>query len=781
MQKKISFLFLISLICFVKISAQTIPQFGKNTNKEVIAAMTLEEKVQFVVGLGMKIPGMAALDRGPTVGQTMDRVAGAAGSTYGIPRLNIPSVIVADGPAGLRIMPKRSTDSTRTFYCTAFPVATMLASSWDVETVKKVGVAMGSEVRAYGVDMLLGPAMNIHRNAMGGRNFEYYSEDPFLTGNVAAAMVAGIQSNGVGTSIKHFSANNHETNRNMMNVVVSERTMREIYLKGFEIAIKKSNPWTVMSSYNKINGTYTSESHDILTKVLRDDWKFKGFVMTDWFGGTNPEAQVKAGNDLLMPGTPIQYKAIMDAVKAGTLKEKNLDKNIESILNIYLKTPSFKGLAASNSPDLKKNAIIARTAATEGMVLLKNNQNVLPLKKGLKIAALGNTSFDFISGGTGSGDVNEAYTISLEQGLTNAKYNVNSSLKEIYTQYISSEKAKQPKPKAWFIPKDPIAEMPLTDDILTKALTDDMAIITLGRGSGEFADRKVATDFYLSANETALIERTSEAFHKKGKKVIVILNIGGAIDVASWSDKVDGILVAWQAGQEAGNAVADVLSGSVSPSGKLTSTLPIKYEDEPSSKNFPGKILDEKVEMSSIGIPLGQKSEVTYEEGVYVGYRYYTTFNVKPAYEFGYGLSYTNFSYSNAKTSAINFDKKITISVTVKNTGKVAGKEVVQLYLSAPSKTMDKPESELKGFAKTKLLKPNEAQTLTFTINPAELASFDSNTSSWVAEKGTYKVKLGSSCKDIRQTVNFTLKNDLIVEKVSNALTPLVPITEMKK
>jgi beta-glucosidase len=305
------FLFFIVSLCVNKLAAQNTPQLGKNSVKEVVAAMTLEEKAKLVVGNGFNMPGAG----GPTIGQTKDKVPGAAGTTFAIPRLGIPSIVVSDGPAGVRIDPIRNGDSSKTYYATAWPVATLLASTWDTAIVKKVGVAFGSEVHDYGIDIILGPALNIHRNPLGGRNFEYYSEDPLIAGSMTAAIVNGIESNGVGTSIKHYAANNQETNRNTVNTIVSERALREIYLKGFEIAVKRSNPWTVMSSYNLINDTMASENYGLLTTVLRKDWGYKGFVMSDWFGGRNPVEQMKAGNDLLMPGTKQQSQRIIDAGK----------------------------------------------------------------------------------------------------------------------------------------------------------------------------------------------------------------------------------------------------------------------------------------------------------------------------------------------------------------------------------------------------------------------------------------------------------------------------------
>ena len=775
-----------------------LPQLGKASIKKVIAAMTLEEKAKLLVGAGRGFgppPPAATVKKdsankaptppppaptGPMIGQTQTKVPGAAGNTYAIPRLGIPSIVVSDGPAGLRISPIRKGDSSKTYYATAFPVGTLLASSWDPELVKQVRAAFGYEVHEYGVDILLGPGMNIHRNPLGGRNFEYYSEDPLVTGKMAAAIVNGIQSNGVGTSIKHFVANNQETHRNSVNTIVSERAMREIYLRGFEIAVKESQPWTVMSSYNKLDGTYTSERNDLLTTILRNEWGFKGFVMTDWGGGKDPIAQMNAGNDLIMPGNPSQAKAIIDAVNNKQLDEKVLDKNVERMLNIIVQSPSFKNYKYSDAPDLKKDAAISRMAATEGMVLLKNNSNALPFNGVKKVALFGNTSYDVIAGGTGSGDVNKAYTISMLQGLQNASLQVNEALSKPYTAYIADAKAKRPKGQRMFMAPPPIPEMDIAKADLDQQANDaDIAVITLGRNAGEGADRKLDNDYYLSSAEKDLIKNISDAFHAKGKKVVVVLNIGGVIEVASWRDGVDAILLAWQPGLEAGNAITDVLSGKVNASGKLATTFPVDYKDVPSAKNFPGKeFLDQA---TGEGFRKQVPAEVTYEDGIYVGYRYYNTFKVEPAYEFGYGLSYTTFNYSGLKLSATDFKGKIGVTVAVTNTGKVAGKEVAQLYLSAPEAKMDKPAIELKAFAKTHLLQPGESQILSFEILPKDLASYDTQNEDWVAESGSYIVSIGASSKDIKQTAKFRLGKELITEKDEKALTPQVSISELKK
>jgi len=759
---------------------------AQNTNaskaKQLVSQMTLDEKVKLVVGMGMKIPGIS-LPNAPVVGETQDKVPGAAGTTFAIPRLGVATIVLADGPAGLRIQPVRDNEPSKTYYCTAFPVGTLLASTWDTALVKKVGMAMGSEVKGYGVDILLAPALNIQRNPLGGRNFEYYSEDPVVAGNIAAAMVNGIESNGVGTSIKHFAANNQETNRNLVNTIVSERALREIYLKGFQIAVKKSQPWTVMSSYNKLNGFYTSQEYDLLTTILRKEWGFKGLVMTDWFGGNDPVEQMKAGNDLIMPGTPAQVKTILDAVNNGSLNVKVIEQNAARILAVLMDAPSYKKQAFSNSPDLKANAIIARAAAAEGMILLKNTGMTLPLGKEIKkIAAFGNTSYDFISGGTGSGDVNEAYTVSLVDGLGNAGYLIQPALKKSYDEFIIAEKAKQPKKKFFFELPAPLPELNLDESLLAKrAQEDDIAIITIGRNAGEFQDRKKENDYYLSDAEKQLIKKVSTAFHANNKKLVVILNVGGVVDVAAWRDDADAILLAWQGGQEAGNAVADLLSGKANPSGKLPVSFPVSYDDDPSSRNFPGKNLSAEPEKGVGGFSLGYNSEVVYEEGIYVGYRYYNSFKVKPAYAFGHGLSYTDFKYDNLKLSARSFGGKINVSVDVTNTGKVAGKEVVQLYLSAPGNKLAKPSEELRAFAKTAMLQPGKKQTIQFVLNADDLASFDTDRSSWIAEAGKYTVKIAASSTDIRQTATFNLIKEIITERCNKVLSPQVKINELKQ
>jgi len=754
----------------------------------IVSLMTDEEKANFLIGNGM--PGFDGLT--PIVGYVeKGKVPGAAGGTYAIPRLGIPTVTVADGPAGLRIAPTRI-NTTKTFYCTAFPVGTALASTWNEDLVKSVGKAMGNEVKEYGVDVLLAPALNIHRSPLCGRNFEYYSEDPLISGKIAAAYVNGIQSNGVGTSIKHFAANNQETNRLGVNEHISERAMREIYLKGFEIAVKESKPWTVMSSYNLINGTYTSARYDLLTDILRSEWGFKGIVMTDWFGGypgftaiANPTyvsdvvKQETAGNDLLMPGLKPQKDAILKAMKDGSLSKQTVNQNVKRIMQLVFRSPAMLNYKYSDAPDLKAHAQVARHAATEAMVLLKNDNNILPLST-TQVAVFGVTSYNFYAGGTGSGDVNRAYTVSLTDGLKNAGFSINKEVQDAYVPYIA-QKLKEENDRR-------TKEGPLATGIKITELNQDkafyqkaaanspLAIITLGRSSGEGVDRGLEGDFNLAQDETDMINNVSDAFHAQGKKVVVILNIGGVIETAGWKDKVDAILLAWQVGQEGGNAVADLLSGKANPSGKLTMTFPVQYSDVPSAKNW---VIDTHV--GWLGTTDPKLQQTTYAEGIFVGYRYYNTFKVKPSYEFGYGLSYTNFDVTNLQLSSKTFDGNMTVTIDVKNTGKTAGKEIVELYLSAPEKTLQKPESELKAFAKTKQLQPGETQKLTLTLKAKDLASFDEKASAWVADAGTYKVLVGTSSLNIKQSATFTLAADKIVEKTHKAFALDVALDELKK
>lgn len=737
------------------LQAQT-PRLGVDSVEKVIGAMTLEEKLDLLVGSAGNVDSHSAA----TIGNSAILVSGAAGQLNAIPRLGIPAVVVADGPAGLRIAPTRE-GTDKTFYCTHFPVETVMGATWNTELVEAVGDVMGNEVKHYGVDVLLAPATNIHRNPLNGRNFEYYSEDPLLAGKITAAQIKGVQKNGVGTSLKHFALNNQETNRTSNNVVGTPRTFREIYLKPFEIAVKESQPWTIMTSYNKINGTYASERADLVTEILRHEWEFEGMVMTDWYGGKNAVQQMEAGNDLLMPGKLTQREEIRKAVLNGVLSREIIDRNVKKILECIVKTPRFKGYVADNNPDLKAHAQVTRNAACEGMVLLKNEKKTLPVSSKIKqVAVFGRTSYDFIAGGTGSGDVNHAYVVSLMEGLKNAGMVPDEDLQQTYQSYIDEAKAQMPKsdnPFAAFMPKKLIAEMNLDEVNLEKlASENDMAIVTIGKTSGEFADRSISENFNLTAAEKKMIDDVAAAFHRKGKKVTVILNVCGVIETASWIDKADAVLVAWLPGQEGGNSVADILTGKETPSGRLPMTWPLSYNDVPSKEDFPlpDEISEEMLTESLKGFTdvrtEGTRKNfdvTTYNDGIYVGYRYYTTKNVPVAYPFGYGLSYTSFSYSNMQVEKAE-DGDILVAVDVKNTGKAAGKEVVQVYVAAPGKDMDKPARELKGFAKTRELQPGESQTVSVSIPYESLASFNEKEGCWQVEEGTYQALVARNAAD---------------------------------
>ena len=759
-----------------KTNATKAPQLGIDPIEKVIDALTLDEKLNLLIGS----QGNMKTDAKVTIGNASDLVPGAAGQLNAIPRLGIPSTVLADGPAGLRIDPTRK-GSNKTYYCTHFPINTLMSATWNTELVSQVGKATGSEVKHYGVDVILAPSTNIHRNPLNGRNFEYYSEDPLLAGKICAAMVNGVQSNDVGTSLKHFALNNHETNRSGVDVIGSPRTFREIYLKPFEIAVKEAHPWTVMTSYNKINGTMASERCDLVTEILRHEWGFDGMVMTDWLGGESAVAQLEAGNDLLMPGKLSQREEIKKAVTNGRLSLEIIDRNVKHILQYILKTPRFKGYQADDTPDLKANAIVTRNAATEGIVLLKNQKNVLPINNKMKkVALFGRTSYDFIAGGSGSGNVNHAYVVSLLDGLGNAGFSVDGNLKSVYESYIPEQKKLLPMPTgrlAALLPKHLIPEMPLDDKMLEQSAKDnDIAIVTIGKTSGEFADRKLTDDFNLSAAEQEMLGKVSKVFHAKGKKVVVILNVCGVIETKSWVDKADAVVVAWLPGQEGGNSVADILTGKVSPSGRLPMTWPLSYADVPSKNDFPDTdnvsdddLMNMMTAKDSKKEPVKNFDYVEYNDGIYVGYRYYNTKKVPVAYPFGYGLSYTSFKYGKPEVSC-DGNGNIKVSVEVKNTGKMAGKEVVQVYVAAPGKDMDKPEKELKAFAKTGSLQPGESQMVTIDIPYRDLASFNEEESQWQVEEGKYKILVAKDAADAKPLSAIVNEKGGVVEKVRPSL-----------
>ena len=763
-------------------TAQTAPQLNANNIEEVIKAMTLEEKAQLLVGGGND----GFVGSGAMLGHQKKFVPGAAGTTVAIPRLGIPATVQCDGPAGVHIDAHREGDS-RNYYATGFPVGTCLASTWNTDLVRKVGEAIGNETLEYGCDVVLGPGMNLHSNPLCGRNFEYYSEDPVVTGLIGTAFVLGVQSQGVGVSAKHFAVNSQESDRTRVDERLSQRALRELYLKGFEMMVRKSNPWTIMSAYNKINGIYAQGNKDLLTNILRDDWGYKGIVETDWIGKREDlpvEQEVAAGNDLMMPGYPAQVEDIVNAVKSGKLDVNDVDRNVRRMLEYIVKTPRFKGYKYSGEPDLKAHAAITRQSSTEGMVLLKNNA-ALPIR-GLKTVALfGVNSYDFMSGGLGSGAVNVGYSVDMVTGLKNIGVATTPQLTEIYQNYVKYAKAKlkaDKNPMMWFLdqgqPK--LDEIEITERcVANEEPKADAAIITIGRQAGEGMDRQINGEFNLSKTEQDMIFRVSDAFHAKGKKVIVIINSGSVMETASWRDRVDAILVAWQPGVEGGNSVADILTGKVNPSGKLTMTWPIAAVDHPSTANF-AKEYDMYTYKNMEGWGKGNIPGVDFsnhEEDIYVGYRYFDTFKKDVAYPFGFGLSYTTFEMGKPSVKANG--KNIEVSVTVKNTGKVAGKQVAQVYVTAPKGAYEKPAKELKAFGKTRELKPGESQTLKMTLEKRDLASFDEANSQWKVDAGNYLFQVGTDVESIKGTA--TLKVAEYTEKTSSACAPNVQLNYLKQ
>ena len=751
------------------------------TLKDVVCSLSLEEKVLLLVGGEMDIPQGMSAD-----GMKGRTVAGACGYTHAIPRLGIPSMVMADGPAGVRIDPRRENDS-QTYYGTAFPIATALASSWNTDLVRQFGRALGEEAREYGIDLVMGPALNIQRNPLCGRNFEYYSEDPLLSGKMAAAAVSGIQAEGVGATVKHFAVNNQETNRVANQANLSRRALYEIYLRGFEIAVREARPWAVMTSYNYINGTYASENAELLEQVLRGRWGFQGLVMTDWFGGSDPVSQMKAGNDLLMPGRLPQYEAILSAAKKGVLPISTLNRNVEHLLESILRSQSFHSYRFSDKPDLIAHAEVARNAALESIVLLKNEGNVLPLSRKSTVAFFGNTSYDSISGGTGSGDVHEPYTVSIREGAENQKLKPMAPLADAYTTYLAEAGSqhtedRESNPLYDFLahPRNP--EMVVESSLLARAVRkSDAAVVTLGRNAGEHADRVIPDDFNLSAEELELLRTVTEAFHKVHKPVIVVLNTGGVVETASWSGLSDAILVAWHGGQEIGNAVGAVLAGTENPSGHLPMTFPLAYDDLPGAAHFPSdhganveEILRNVLDVRGKRYERKNIDYTDYVEDLYVGYRYFTTWGHPTAYPFGFGLSYTSFSYDNASIETTGDGTRI-VTLQVTNTGNRPGKDVVQLYVTRPLE--DRPVRELVSFRKTRVLKPGESEHLAFRLSEEDLSCCDREGRSRILPEGGYTLTLARHSEDVGITLQTRVEKGKTLETYPDILRPQKRIT----
>lgn len=650
--------------------------------KELISQMTLEEKAGMCSGLDFW-------------------------HLKGVERLGIPSVMVSDGPHGLRKQEDKAdhlgiNDSIK---AVCFPPAVLSACSYDRKLLEKLGEVVGDEAQAKNLSVVLGPAVNIKRSPLCGRNFEYYSEDPYLAGEAAASFINGVQSRHVGTSIKHFAANNQEFNRMSASSEVDERTLREIYLPAFETAVKKSQPYTVMCSYNKINGTYASENPWILTEVLRDEWGFKGYVMSDW-GAVNDRVEgLKAGLDLEMPSSNgINDAEIVKAVQEGTLDEAVLDQAVERILKIvfeYLDNKKEQPLT------LEQDHEFAQHAAEESIVLLKNEENILPLKEKEQVAFIGGFVKNPRYQGGGSSHVNPFKVTSAWDALS-GKENIT------YAEGFSSGKD--------FYDEKLVAEAVET------AKQAEKVIIFAGLPESFESEGYDREHMQLPECQNRLIAEIA----KVQPNTIVVLHNGAAVEMP-WVQNIKGVVEAYLGGQAVGQALVNILYGIVNPSGKLAETLPIKLEDNPSYLNF------------------GDGEKVEYNEGVFVGYRYYDKKKMKVAFPFGHGLSYTTFEYSNLKTDKDTMKEgdTIQVSVDVTNTGDCFGKEVVQLYISDLTGAARRPEKELKGFEKV-ALNPGETRTVTFTLDKRSLAWYSTELHDWYAASGEYQILIAASSRDVR-------------------------------
>ena len=653
--------------------------------KKLISQMTLEEKAGLCSGLDFW-------------------------HLKGVERLGIPPIMVTDGPHGLRKQEQNAdhVGINVSVPATCFPTAAGLASSWNRELVEKVGAALGEECQAEGVSVLLGPGANIKRSPLCGRNFEYFSEDPYLSSEMAASHIKGVQSQGVGTSLKHFAANNQEHRRMSVDAIVDERTLREIYLSSFEGAVKKGKPWTVMCSYNKVNGEYASEDEFLLTDILRDEWGFEGFVVSDW-GAVNERVKgLEAGLDLEMPSSfGVGDSKIVEAVRNGILPEEILDKAVERVLNIIFKAVDNKKENATY--DKEAHHQLAREVAKECMVLLKNEDKILPLKKQGTIAIIGEFAKRPRYQGGGSSHVNPT---KLDDIYEQIKKSAGDNVNVIYAQGYSLE-------------KDEVDEG-LLKEAKHAAVQADVAVIFAGLPEHYESEGYDRQHMRMPESHCTLIEAVAQV----QSNVVVVLSNGSPVEMP-WLDKAKGVLEANLAGQTMGGAIADLLFGDANPSGKLSETFPKELSHNPSYLNFPGE---------------GDKVE--YREGIFVGYRYYDKKNLEPLFPFGYGLSYTTFEYSNLNISKneILDTETVTVSVKVKNIGEITGKEVVQLYIRDIESSVIRPEKELKGFEKIEL-KPGEEKTVVFELDKRAFAYYNVDIGDWHVETGEFEILIGKSSR----------------------------------
>lgn len=794
----------LGFLLLLTVAAYAQPRLGKDPIQDVIAAMTLEEKAGMVIGnLGaMESINAGSGDMASAMADLGFDYPGLGMPIGGVPRLGVPVTICSDGSYGLkRYMPMRNGK----YGTTAFPIPIAVASSWDTALAEKVASAYGEEGKDYGVDVLLGPAMNIIRDPLCGRNFEYYSEDPLLSGKMGSASVKGIQSNGIGTTIKHFVANNQETDRVSNDSRVSTRALREIYLRGFEMAAKEADPWFLMVSYNKLNGTFTTENRELLQTIVRGDWQYPGAFMSDFGGNCWAPSAVAAGNDLVMPGSKVNVQNIVDAVNKGELSMEALDYCVANVLRYVLKTPRFNGYKYNGQPNLDAHAAVAREAAAESMVLLKND-GALPIKA-LNPAFFGVCSYRTWTSGMGSGRVVSDYTVNIADAFPAR----NAAVEKYYREQIAAAEAAAPRPTGFaaIMASSRVVEVRegiLSDELIAQSAREsDMAVFTLGRNAGEGADRRsMSGDWLISDIELVNLGRIADAFHGAGKKVIVLLNVNGIVETASWKDLADAILLTWLPGQEGGNAIADILSGKVNPSGKLPATFPNLYMDVPTYGNFPTgmerstAIADNGFQVELAASQTRQQSGnpalaifqsgsaryqpkpekywvknidyTNYEEDVYVGYRYYNTFGVEVSYPFGFGLSYTTFQHGKPVVKCAKDHYEVTVAVT--NTGSASGKDVVEIYVEAPAVKAGRPQRELLAFAKTGLLAPGGSQTVTLRFSQRDLSRYDEERHAFVLDRGNYRLCVAANAVDPGVGTVLKVRKSKVLEVTSDVCKP---------
>jgi beta-glucosidase len=640
-------------------------------------------------------------------------------TTTPIDRLGVPEMVVSDGPHGVRRQADINAIGSTSLPATCFPTYSCLAASWDEELAFAMGQALAEECIALNVDVLLGPGVNMKRSPLCGRNFEYLSEDPYMAGEMAASLINGVQSKGVGTSLKHFAANNQEYQRFSISAEVDERTLREIYLPAFEKAVKKAKPWTVMCSYNKLNGRFASESHSLLTEILKQEWGFEGLVVSDWGAVRDRVAALKGGLDWEMPGPQARrVKAVVAAVQSGDLDLALLDESVRRILKVILKA---KATPKGASFDIEAHHAVARKVASEGMVLLKNT-GILPLKNLEHVAVIGRAAETAHFQGGGSSHINPT--------------RVDVPFNELKTQAGEAEFT-----YAEGYPTDNSLQPGLIAQAVEIAQSADVALLYIALPTYKESEGYDRKDLDLTDHQVALIQAVS----KVQPNTVVILNNGSPVAMSSWIDGVAAVLEAYMMGQAGGAAIADVLLGKVNPSGKLAETYPLKLADTPAYLNWPGEC-----------------GTVRYGEGLFIGYRYYDTKEVPVLFPFGYGLSYTTFAYSNARLSAASIQDVdgVTVSVDVTNTGRMAGKEIVQIYVHDQASSLTRPEKELKGFAKV-ALQPGETKTVSIALDFRAFAYYHPEYKQWVAETGEFDILVAASAQDIRHTLTVSLQSTL--------------------